>query len=87
MLLDVAGLRTLMFNSDTPFLALFILTFFMGLTFGSVQMGIAIMSEAEPTGGQPPDAHQRLNSRDLEDRAGSRESLGALPSRSLRARS
>ncbi len=50
MALDLGGLRTLMFNSDAPFLALFILTFFMGLTFGSVQMGIAIMSETDRRG-------------------------------------
>ncbi len=40
---DVAHLRSLLMASDQKWIALFVLTFFMGLTFGSVQMGIAIM--------------------------------------------
>lgn len=40
---DVANLRTLLLASDQKWIALFLFTFFMGLTFGSVQMGIAIM--------------------------------------------
>ncbi len=42
---DIANLRTLIFASQDKWVALFILTFFLGLTFGSVQMGIAIMSK------------------------------------------
>ena len=41
---DLVGLRTLMLESESGLLALGILTFFMGLTFGSAQMGFAIMS-------------------------------------------
>ena len=41
---NIANLRDLIFGSDTNWIALFILTFFLGLTFASVQMGIAIWS-------------------------------------------
>ena len=40
---DVGALRSLLLESEQKWTALFVLTFFMGLTFGSVQMGIAIM--------------------------------------------
>ena len=40
---DVGRLGTLVVGSDVGALALALLTFFTGLTFGSVQMGIAIM--------------------------------------------
>ncbi|MCW8914730.1 MAG: hypothetical protein OQK24_02620 [Magnetovibrio sp.] len=43
MIFDVNGLRTLIWASDIWLLALFILTFFTGLTFGSVQIGVAVM--------------------------------------------
>lgn len=43
MVLDVNGLRTLIWGSDSRYLALFILTFFTGLTFGSVQISVAVM--------------------------------------------
>ena len=39
---NIANLRELMLHSDQKWIALFVLTFFMGLTFASVQMGIAI---------------------------------------------
>lgn len=41
---DMGGLGTLILSSDSGWLALFMLTFFLGLTFGSAQMGFAIMS-------------------------------------------
>lgn len=63
MLLDVGGLRTLLFQSDAAWLALFLLTFFMGLTFGSAQMGFAIMSENGPGGGKSPDRPPRRGTR------------------------
>ncbi len=40
---DAAGLATLIMNSPAGFLPLTILTFAIGLTCGSVQMGFAIM--------------------------------------------
>ena len=43
MVFNIANLRELLLHSDQKWLALFLFTFFMGLTFGSVQMGIAIM--------------------------------------------
>lgn len=43
---NIANLQTLIFGSSEKWIALFILCFFTGLTFASVQMGIAIMSEA-----------------------------------------
>ena len=48
---DLAGLRTLILGSEVGLLALGILTFFMGLTFGSAQMGFAIMSRGDGEGG------------------------------------
>lgn len=42
LVFNIANLRELLMHSDQKWVALFILTFFMGLTFGSVQMGIAI---------------------------------------------
>ena len=45
--LDLAGLRTLIMGSDNPFLALFMLFFGLFVTFGSVGMGVGIMSLAE----------------------------------------
>lgn len=43
---NIANLRHLILNSEVGLTALFILTFFLGLTFGSIQMGIAIMNRA-----------------------------------------
>lgn len=40
---DIAGLRTLASKSDSTLVAFPVLTFFLGLTFASVQMGAAIM--------------------------------------------
>ncbi|MGE3533082.1 MAG: hypothetical protein AB7I12_15035 [Steroidobacteraceae bacterium] len=40
---DVTGLGTLVAKSEIGDLAVFVLTAFMGLTFASVQMGIAVM--------------------------------------------
>lgn len=41
--LDVAGLRSLVAQSPVGWVAAFALTFLLCLTFGSVQMGIAVM--------------------------------------------
>lgn len=41
---DMGGIGTLIANSEAGWLALFMLTFFLGLTFGSAQMGFAVMS-------------------------------------------
>lgn len=41
--LDAHGLRTLMMRGADGWLAAAVLTFAMGLTFGSVQMGVAVM--------------------------------------------
>lgn len=51
--LDVAGLGTLVATSESGVLAVALLTFFGGLTLGSVQMGVAVMtlSEADASGG------------------------------------
>lgn len=43
MVSDFAKLGTLIMASDVGWLALFMLTFFLGLTLASVQMGIAII--------------------------------------------
>lgn len=42
-MLDVFGLGTLLTSSEDGLLALAVLTFALGLTFGSVQMGFAVM--------------------------------------------
>lgn len=42
--LDLGGLATLASTSDLGVLAVALLTFFTGLTFASLQMGIAVMS-------------------------------------------
>ncbi|MFC7291885.1 hypothetical protein [Hirschia litorea] len=46
LVFNIANLRTLIFASTEKWLALALLTFFLGLTFASVQMGIAIMRRA-----------------------------------------
>ncbi|MEZ5931221.1 MAG: hypothetical protein R3F54_04620 [Alphaproteobacteria bacterium] len=43
MITDFAQLRTLIIGSDMMVLSLFLLTFFLGLTLASVQMGIAVI--------------------------------------------
>ncbi|MEL6965619.1 MAG: hypothetical protein AAFO01_22925 [Pseudomonadota bacterium] len=43
MITDFANLRTLITESDKGVLALVLLTFFLGLTIASVQMGIAVI--------------------------------------------
>lgn len=47
LLLDINGLGTLILHSPDGIIATFALTFATGLTFGSVQMGIAIMQLAD----------------------------------------
>lgn len=48
--LDIGGLRTLMMSSGMGYMALFLFTFFNGLTFSSVQMGVAVMLLGEDEG-------------------------------------
>ncbi|MDQ0503718.1 hypothetical protein [Xanthobacter agilis] len=49
---DVAGIGTLTTTSEDGLLALVLLTFGLGVTFGSVQMGFAVMLMSE--GEEPP---------------------------------
>ncbi|MDC1398976.1 hypothetical protein N8306_00445 [Yoonia sp.] len=44
---DVVGLRGLVMGSDVGVLAIFLLWFFNGTIFGSVQFAIVIMSQAD----------------------------------------
>ncbi len=44
---DFGGLATLIGGSDVPIMAVFLLWFFNGTVFGSVQFAIVIMSQAE----------------------------------------
>ncbi len=53
--LDVAHLGTLLRTHDDGLLAVILLTFGLGVTFGSVQMGFAVMlmsKDDEPRGGR-----------------------------------
>jgi len=47
---DTGGLRTLMMNSDVGIVAFLLLVFLNGLTFGSVQIGVAVMLLGEEDG-------------------------------------
>ncbi|TDQ84524.1 hypothetical protein A8950_1081 [Dongia mobilis] len=56
LVLDLGGLASLMRSSEFGLLAMALLFFFTGLTFASLQMGIAVMSlrprrEGEDSGG------------------------------------
>jgi len=44
---DIAGLRGLVMGSDVGWLAVFLLWFFNGTVFGSVQFAIVIMSQSD----------------------------------------
>jgi len=44
---DVVGLRGLVLGSDVGWMAVFLLWFFNGTVFGSVQFAIVIMSQAD----------------------------------------
>ncbi|MGQ4274221.1 hypothetical protein [Terrihabitans sp. B22-R8] len=55
---DVAGLGTLIGHSSSGLLAAAILTFATGLTFGSVQMGFAVMTLG--TGSDTPPRGRRM---------------------------
>jgi hypothetical protein len=44
---DVAGLGSLVAGSDVGYLAVFLLWFFNGTVFGSVQFAIVVMSQAD----------------------------------------
>ncbi|MEO5366743.1 MAG: hypothetical protein H7831_10390 [Magnetococcus sp. WYHC-3] len=50
---DVFGLRSLMLSGSGGGVALFMLAFFMGLTFASVQMGAAVMLLAQEEDDSP----------------------------------
>lgn len=57
ILLDIGGFATLVSRSDIAPLAVSVLTFFLGLTFASVQMGVAVMllpkeNDPGPRGGR-----------------------------------
>ena len=58
--LDIAGLRGLMLGSDAGILALFMLTFFMGLTFSSAQIAFAVLLLTK-TGGSGPGGKRRFD--------------------------
>ena len=45
--LDVANLRSLILNSDMGLLPVFLLWFFNGVVFAGVQVGIAVMKQAD----------------------------------------
>jgi hypothetical protein len=45
---DTGGIGTLIRQSDSGPIALFMLTFFTGLTFGSAQISYAVMSAGQP---------------------------------------
>ncbi|MGF1649659.1 MAG: hypothetical protein ACFCUN_04355 [Hyphomicrobiaceae bacterium] len=45
---DIAGLGTLVAGSDVALLAVVMLVGSTGLTFASVQVGVAIMAKSEP---------------------------------------
>ncbi|PJI92441.1 hypothetical protein BC777_1292 [Yoonia maricola] len=44
---DIVGLRGLVMGSDVGWLAVFLLWFFNGTVFGSVQFAIVVMSQAD----------------------------------------
>jgi len=48
LLMDIGGMRTLMLASDIGLVAMALFTFMTGLTFSSVQMGVAVMLLGEP---------------------------------------
>lgn len=45
--IDLAGIRTLLFQSEVWPLLLFILILFLGITFSLIQFGLAVYDEAE----------------------------------------
>ncbi len=55
--LDIGGIAGLMRDSSSGILALGLLIFFTGLTFASLQMGIAIMSLRPEREEDDPDDH------------------------------
>lgn len=62
--LDVAGLWTLLRGSEHGLAVAALLTFFVGLTFGSLQMGIAVWQAGEDGSGRP---RSRPSRRDDDD--------------------
>lgn len=59
VMFDVGGLGSLMTTSPDGVLALVLLTFGLGVTFGSVQMGFAVMLMSD--GEEPPRGRRVLN--------------------------
>ncbi|PUB18799.1 hypothetical protein [Yoonia sediminilitoris] len=55
--LDVAGLRSLIMGSDIGWLAVFLLWFFHGTIFGSVQFGVSIMLNIDKGDNGPRRGH------------------------------
>ena len=48
--LNIGSLRTLIWQSDVTVLALAMLAFFLAITFGSLAMGTAVMSQGSDSG-------------------------------------
>jgi len=61
---DFDGLRTLMLASDVGLVALFMFTFFSGLTCASVQIGAAVMLLGEDSGNDQSGGHFLSRMRD-----------------------
>ncbi|WP_201153692.1 hypothetical protein [Rhodothalassium salexigens] len=58
--LDIGALRTLIWQSDVTVLALGLLAFFLAITFGSLAMGTAVMSQ-DGEGRTPPGRRRGLS--------------------------
>lgn len=51
---DVANLASLIDRSESGWLAIGLLTFFLGLTFGSAQVAFAVLSASDPEDKEEP---------------------------------
>lgn len=58
---DTGGLRTLMASSNVGLVAFLLLVFLNGLTFGSVQIGVAVMLLGEEDGNPDGGGHSQWN--------------------------
>lgn len=65
--LNVGGLWTLIRGSDHGMAVGVLLTLFMGLTFGSIQMGVAVWQAGEGAPGRPPRSSPDDDDRPLPD--------------------
>jgi hypothetical protein len=67
LVLDLGGLATLVSTSEIGVLAVALLTFFTGLTFASLQMGIAVMSmKPQPEDDEPAGSRQSVDQWELQ---------------------